>query len=76
MYRGFAISVDVCPGSPGTRDADRIMAAIQAAGVKQIDHLILTHYHCDHVGRRSTPNCTARLSARWLNPAPGFLSPA
>jgi beta-lactamase superfamily II metal-dependent hydrolase len=37
-------------GSPGGRDADRIMAAIQAAGVKQIDHLILTHYHGDHVG--------------------------
>jgi len=26
------------------------MAAIQAAGVKQIDHLLLTHYHGDHVG--------------------------
>ena len=37
-------------GSPGGRDVDRIMAAIQAAGVKQIDHLILTHYHGDHVG--------------------------
>jgi beta-lactamase superfamily II metal-dependent hydrolase len=37
-------------GSPGGRDPDRIMAAIQAAGVKQIDHLILTHYHGDHVG--------------------------
>ena len=37
-------------GSPGGRDTDRIMAAIQAAGVKQIDHLVLTHYHVDHVG--------------------------
>ena len=37
-------------GNPGGRDTDRIMAAIQAAGVKQIDHLILTHYHGDHVG--------------------------
>ena len=37
-------------GNPGSRDPDRIMAAIQAAGVKQIDHLILTHYHGDHVG--------------------------
>ena len=37
-------------GSPGGRDTDRIMAVIQAAGVKQIDHLILTHYHSDHVG--------------------------
>ena len=37
-------------GNPGGRDTDRIMAAIDAAGVKQIDHLILTHYHVDHVG--------------------------
>ena len=37
-------------GNPGARDTDRIMAAIEAAGVKQIDHLILTHYHVDHVG--------------------------
>ena len=37
-------------GSPGGRDVARIMDVIQAAGVKQIDHLILTHYHGDHVG--------------------------
>jgi beta-lactamase superfamily II metal-dependent hydrolase len=37
-------------GSPGGRDADRIMAVIQAAGVKQIDHMVSTHYHGDHVG--------------------------
>jgi beta-lactamase superfamily II metal-dependent hydrolase len=37
-------------GNPGGRDTDRIMEAIHAAGVKQIDHLILTHYHVDHVG--------------------------
>lgn len=37
-------------GNPGTRDVDRIMEVINAAGVKQIDHLIITHYHVDHVG--------------------------
>jgi beta-lactamase superfamily II metal-dependent hydrolase len=37
-------------GNPGTRDVDRIMAAIQDAGVKQLDYLVLTHYHVDHVG--------------------------
>jgi competence protein ComEC len=37
-------------GNPGTRDVDRIMEVIHAAGVKQIDHLILTHYHVDHIG--------------------------
>jgi competence protein ComEC len=33
-----------------TRDADRIMAAVKDAGVKQIDHLITTHFHGDHFG--------------------------
>src|SRR5436189_774362 len=37
-------------GAAAVRDADRIMAAVRDAGLKQIDHLITTHYHGDHVG--------------------------
>jgi beta-lactamase superfamily II metal-dependent hydrolase len=37
-------------GNPGNRDLDRIMAAIKDAGLKQIDFLISTHYHVDHIG--------------------------
>jgi competence protein ComEC len=37
-------------GFPGARDVDRIMAAVADAGVKQIDYLISTHYHVDHIG--------------------------
>jgi competence protein ComEC len=37
-------------GNPGTRDADRIHAAAQAAGLKAIDHVIITHWHVDHYG--------------------------
>jgi competence protein ComEC len=37
-------------GNPGDRDRDRIMAAINDAGLKQIDFLISTHYHGDHIG--------------------------
>src|SRR4051812_8142139 len=37
-------------GNPGNRDLDRLMAAITDAGVKQIDFLISTHYHVDHIG--------------------------
>jgi competence protein ComEC len=37
-------------GNPGDRDHDRIMAAINDAGLKQIDFLISTHYHGDHIG--------------------------
>jgi competence protein ComEC len=32
------------------RDADRIAQAAKAAKVKQIDYLLITHYHRDHVG--------------------------
>jgi len=37
-------------GNPGNRDLDRIMAAVNDAGLKQIDFLISTHYHVDHIG--------------------------
>ena len=32
------------------RDADRIVQAAKAAKIKQIDYLLITHYHRDHVG--------------------------
>ena len=32
------------------RDAKRIYAAAQQAGLKKIDHLVISHYHADHVG--------------------------
>jgi len=37
------------PGNDG-RDADRIVAAAHQAGLKQIDYVIITHHHRDHVG--------------------------
>jgi beta-lactamase superfamily II metal-dependent hydrolase len=47
---GESILVDAgWPGFDG-RDAKRIQASLQKAGVTQIDHLIVTHYHTDHYG--------------------------
>ncbi|HEY1768469.1 MAG TPA: MBL fold metallo-hydrolase [Terracidiphilus sp.] len=47
---GNSLLVDAgWPGSNG-RDADRIQAAMHDAGITRIDHLVLTHYHVDHVG--------------------------
>jgi competence protein ComEC len=37
-------------GAAAVRDADRIMAAVKGAGLTEIDHLITTHYHGDHIG--------------------------
>src|SRR6185312_1713635 len=45
---GESLLIDT--GNPGGRDTDRITDTLNMAGVKQIDHLILTHYHVDHIG--------------------------
>jgi beta-lactamase superfamily II metal-dependent hydrolase len=37
------------PGYEG-RDADRILAAAHQAGIQQLDYVLITHYHRDHVG--------------------------
>lgn len=48
-------SVLIDSGNPGFRDPDRIVkAAVHAAGVRRIDHLITTHYHRDHFGGAAT----------------------
>ena len=35
---------------PDDRDAKRIYAVAQAAGLERIDNFLLTHFHADHVG--------------------------
>lgn len=48
-------SVLVDTGNPGFRDPDRIAkVATREAKLKQIDHLIVTHFHRDHFGGAST----------------------
>jgi competence protein ComEC len=45
---GESILIDA--GMPGERDPKRIIKAAREAGLKQIDHLITTHFHIDHFG--------------------------
>ena len=47
---GESMLVDAGWPGFGGRDADRIVAAAKAAGVKRIDYMLVTHYHLDHVG--------------------------
>jgi len=37
-------------GFPGARDLDRIVAVLAEADIRQVDYLISTHYHVDHIG--------------------------
>jgi competence protein ComEC len=44
------------------RDARRIAAAAKAAGIRQIDSLVATHYHQDHIG--GIPEIAALLTVK------------
>ena len=47
--QGESLLIDT--GYPGDRDAGRIAhVAIEVAGLRQIDHCVITHWHRDHVG--------------------------
>jgi len=45
-----SLLIDTGNAGAAVRDAGRIMDAIKDAGLQQIDHLIVTHWHGDHFG--------------------------
>ena len=47
---GQSMLIDTANRTPDDRDAKRIFAATQQAGLKKIDFVLTTHYHGDHVG--------------------------
>ena len=63
---GESMLVDVgWPASPNRpASTDRILEAVKAAGLKQIDYLLITHYDIDHIG--DVPALLAKIPARRL----------
>jgi competence protein ComEC len=59
---GESVLIDTGWAGFNGRDADRIAAAAKDAGVRQLDYLIITHFHGDHVG--GVPAIAARLPIR------------
>ena len=47
---GQSLLIDTGWSGNEGRDADRILAAAHQAGLQQIDYVLITHYHRDHVG--------------------------
>ncbi len=45
---GKSLLVDT--GWPNVRDTERIQQAMRDAGIAKLDHVLITHYHNDHVG--------------------------
>jgi beta-lactamase superfamily II metal-dependent hydrolase len=55
---GASLLVDT--GWPDSRDTGRIEAAMQDAGIAKLDHVLITHFHNDHVG--GVPELVKRVS--------------
>ena len=47
---GESLLVDTGYAGNDGRDPGRVMAAANAAGIKKIDYLLITHFHADHLG--------------------------
>ncbi len=64
------------PATQRHRDAVRIQAAMKDAGITQIDHVLITHFHTDLCGwwRAGAPSSTSR-SASFLTTAPTAKTP-
>jgi beta-lactamase superfamily II metal-dependent hydrolase len=68
---GQSMVIDTGWNGFNNRDADRIAAAAAKSGVKQIDYLLITHYHADHVG--GVPQLAAKLPIKnFIDHGPNF----
>jgi beta-lactamase superfamily II metal-dependent hydrolase len=59
---GQSLLVDAGYGGNDGRDPGRVMAAVRDAGLTQIDYLVTTHFHGDHVG--GVPELSRRIPIR------------
>ncbi|MGH9401667.1 MAG: ComEC/Rec2 family competence protein [Terriglobia bacterium] len=59
---GQSMLVDTGWAGHNSRDAQRILAAARDAKIHQIDYLVVTHYHADHVG--GVPQLAALIPIR------------
>jgi beta-lactamase superfamily II metal-dependent hydrolase len=56
---GSSLLVDAGWPTPDGRDAGRIQLAMRDAGITRLDHVLITHYHHDHVG--GVPQLVSRV---------------
>ena len=56
---GQSLLIDTGWSGFNGRDADRIVGASKAAGITQLDYVLITHYHRDHVG--GVPQLSERM---------------
>jgi competence protein ComEC len=58
----------------GGRDRDRILEVVQnVAGLKQIDHILVSHWHLDHYGNHAALASKIRIGQFWDRGIPDVL---
>lgn len=63
---GETVLIDT--GNPNRRDPDRIVKTLtEVAGMKQLDHVLITHYHGDHYGGAATLAELVPIANLWDN---------
>lgn len=61
-------SVLIDSGNPGGRDSGRILNVLtNVAGLKQLDHLVITHLHIDHFGGAAEIAAAVPVKNLWDN---------
>lgn len=66
---GQSMLIDGGHSGNNDRDVDRDLAAMKAAGIRQIDYLVVTHYHGDHYG--AIPDLAKRVRiVNWVDHGP------
>ena len=64
-------SVLIDSGNPGGRDSGRILNVLtNPAGLRQIDHLVITHLHIDHFGGAAELAAAVPVKNLWDNGLP------
>jgi len=64
-------SVLIDSGNPGGRDSGRILNVLtNTAGLRQIDHLVITHLHIDHFGGAAELAAAVPVKNLWDNGLP------
>jgi beta-lactamase superfamily II metal-dependent hydrolase len=68
-------SVLIDSGYPdfGGRDRDRILKVVQHAGLKQIDHAVVSHWHLDHYGNHAALAAKITIGQFWDRGIPDAL---
>ncbi len=63
-------SVLIDTGNPGGRDAGRIVKAAKEAGLTRIDHILITHFHRDHIGGAAEIAAAIPVGTLWERTIP------